>query len=148
LQVAAAQSPLSQSSLPMYQQQTAFAAGGQIATRTQAEAAPATKPEGEAVSLHTTAEIQASQSSQPAAANLQPEVFAEIWKDGMRIGSIYTDGRAVMAAGAGIPLGAGGLPYLQAQEISRRVGGEVRYVDMHALHVAQTRGQLRAAYGV
>lgn len=132
----------------MPQQQAAFAAGGQAGARSQAEAAPAAAPDGEAVSLHSSAEVQAAQSLQQGAASAQPEVFAEIWKDGMRIGSIYTDGRAVMAAGAGVPLGGGGLPYLQAQEISRRVGGEVRYVDLHALHVAQTRGQLRAAYGV
>lgn len=79
-----------------------------------------------------------------------PEVFAEIWKNGMKIGAVYTDGKAELSgAYGGTSLGNGAM-YAQAraEALSRQVGGEVRYVDVAALQVAQVRSQLRSAYGV
>ncbi len=148
---AVAQSPLSQSSLAMYQQQ-GMPANDSSSPAAKPEAQPTAAPQTETVSLHTATELQALGAAKQAAAaaGQPPEVFAEIWREGMKIGSIYTDGRATLApSAAGIAAGPGGssLPFLRAQEISRMVGGEVRYVDMQALHVAQTRSQLRAAYG-
>lgn len=152
MQVSVAQSPLSQSSLAMYQRPGTPANDTSTAAH-KAEAAPLVTPAPatETVSVHPAAEAQAlATASQTAAPAAQvPEVFAEIWKDGMRIGSIYTDGQAIMAPGSAAIAGgsSGAVPYMRAQEVSRIAGGEVRYVDMHALHVAQTRSQLRAAYG-
>ena len=149
---AVAQSPLSQSSLALYQRQGTAANDSSSAAAKTPEAPPIAAPQTDVVSLRTATELQAMGAAKQAAtaAGQPPEVFAEIWRDGMKIGSIYTDGRATLApSAAGIAAGPGGssLPYLRAQEISRMVGGEVRYVDMQALHVAQTRSQLRAAYG-
>lgn len=148
-----AQSPLSQSSLAMYQRQ-GMPASDSAAPAVKAEAQPADSQAAgtETVSLHTAAELQAMGATQQAAstAGHPPEIFAEIWKDGMRIGTVYTNGEAVMSPpSAGVTGGGQGstMPYLRAQEISRMVGGEVRYVDLPALQVAQTRSQLRAAYG-
>jgi hypothetical protein len=114
-----------------------------------ADAAPAANQDGEIVSLHDPKAAQAAVAA-PAAAPPAPEVFAEIWKDGVKIGSVYTDGTATLPAHAnGLTAGvhAGTRPYIQAQELSRIVGGEVRYVDLPALQVARTRNQLRTAYG-
>jgi hypothetical protein len=153
VQVTVAQSPLSQSSLTTYQRPgTPANDGGTSAPKAAAAPIAAPAPATDTVSVHPAAEAQAlvaaRQTVAPAAQ--LPEVFAEIWKDGMRIGSIYTDGQAVMSPGAAAIVGGGSstLPYLRAQEVSRIAGGEVRYVDLHALHVAQTRNQLRSAYGV
>jgi hypothetical protein len=79
-----------------------------------------------------------------------PEVFAEIWKDGMRVGRVYTNGQAELAnALGGSSFGASGAMYAQmrAEQISQEVGGEVRYTNLDALKLAQTRDQLRSAYG-
>lgn len=111
---------------------------------------PAVAPESETVSLHAPAQIEAVDQARAAALPHLPEVFAEIWKDGMKIGSIYTDGHADLStldASVAASLRGTPHPYLQAQEISRMVGGEIRFVDLQALQVAQRRSQLRAAYG-
>lgn len=78
------------------------------------------------------------------------EVFAEIWKDGMKIGAVYTDGQAELAdAYGGRTLGNGAMfAQARAEALSRQVGGEIRYVDVAALQVAQVRTQLRNAYGI
>lgn len=78
------------------------------------------------------------------------EIFAEIWKDGMRVGAVYTDGQADLSGAHGGKTLGNGPMYAQAraEELSRRIGGEVRYVDVAALQVAQVRTQLRSAYGV
>lgn len=78
------------------------------------------------------------------------EVFAEIWKDGMRVGAVYTDGQAELSGAHGGKTLGNGPMYAQAraEELSRQIGGEVRYVDVAALQVAQVRTQLRSAYGV
>lgn len=153
--VAVAQSPLSQSSLAMYQRPPTAANDGaapDAKPQRPLPAAEAAAPATEVVSLHGAAEIQAAAAAQqaPRGTAQMPEVFAEIWKDGMRIGRIYTDGQAVMSVNAsGMVNGSGSaaIPFLRAQEVSRMVGGEVRLVDLQALKVAQTRSQLHAAYG-
>lgn len=78
------------------------------------------------------------------------EVFAEIWKDGVRVGAVYTDGQAELSGSHGGKTLGNGPMYAQAraEELSRQIGGEVRYVDVAALQVAQVRTQLRSAYGV
>lgn len=107
--------------------------------------------EEDVVSVHPAGEVVAQAKTAQAARTLHPpEVFAEIWKDGMRVGTIYTDGEAALAGGIDAsPLGARGAMYarMHAEELSRRVGGEVRYVNLDALRIAQNREQLRAAYG-
>lgn len=102
--------------------------------------------ETDTVTLHGNAATGALNSTQDASSSQPPEIFAEIWKDGMKIGVVYTDGQA--ALGGMSTSGSGAMvPYLRAEEISQQVGGEVRYVNIPALRVAQTRTQLRAAYG-
>lgn len=107
--------------------------------------------EDDVVSVHPANEIAAQTKTAQTERTLHPpEVFAEIWKDGLRVGTIYTDGEAAMSGGLNAsPLGARGAMFarMQAEELSRRVGGEVRYVNLDALRIAQTREQLRAAYG-
>jgi hypothetical protein len=136
----------------MYQQQgmpASDSASPAVKTEAQPSAAPATT---DTVSLSAPGEQQAAGAAKQATAAIAhpPEVFAEIWKDGMKIASVYTDGQAVTSAAsvgmAGIGQGSP-MPYLRAQELSRMMGGEVKFVDLHALQVAQTRSQLRAAYG-
>ena len=144
LQVSAAQSSSSQSYLAMYQRQATSAGTASANPAT----APAAEADTETVSLHVDA--AAPSVAQETAAAPSAEVFAEIWKDGSKIGTVYTDGQAVLPALTTGHVAAGqgaGHPYLRAQEISRMVGGEVRYVDLPALQVARTRAQLRSTYG-
>lgn len=94
--------------------------------------------------------LAALEAGQNKAFEPPSEVFAEIWKNGMKIGAVYTDGKAELSgAYGGTSLGNGAM-YAQAraEALSRQVGGEVRYVDVAALQVAQVRSQLRSAYGV
>lgn len=116
------------------------------------DAATAIAPEEQDnVSVHRPEEAEALALQQHQTVTPPPEVFAEIWKDGVRVGSVYTDGQAKLPSSlGGPPLSGNGPMYarLRAEEISRQVGGEVRYVNMPALQVEQTRMQLRAAYGV
>lgn len=122
----------------MYNRQPASAAADHPPAKESETAAVAT-PETDTVSLRGDAAlVQDSTPSQPS------EVFAEIWKDGMKIGVVYADGQATLPSAAG---NGAMSPYLRAEEISRQVGGEVHYVDIPAFKVAQTRAQLRAAYG-
>jgi hypothetical protein len=68
----------------------------------------------------------------------------------MKVGVVYTDGQAVLPdrLGGTISSSNGAMfAYMRAQEISQQVGGEVHFVNMPALQVAQTRAQLRSAYG-
>lgn len=114
----------------------------------QKDTAPsAAVPETDTVSLQSPPPA----AQQAPAKSRAPEVFAEIWKDGKKIGNVYTDGTAIMpTTDAGIAAGSyfnAPMPYARAQEISRMVGGEMRVVDLKALQVAQTRNQLRSAYG-
>ncbi|HEX8986562.1 MAG TPA: hypothetical protein VF816_01270 [Rhodocyclaceae bacterium] len=147
--ITAAQSPLSQSALASYQHQAGFAGNGASPVAPTPPSGEAAEPQqqSEVVSLHPAAAIEASRQT---SAGPTAEVFAEIWKDGMKIGTVYTDGHAVLPNYSTGLVGGGRGPataYLEAQAISRMVGGEVRFVDLPALRVAQTRTQLRAAYG-
>jgi len=103
----------------------------------------------DSVSLHDHAAAPTPATAPGAASGPPPEVFAEIWKDGMKIGVVYTDGHAALPSMPGSMAASANarLPYLRAEEISQQVGGEVRYVNIPALQAAQTRAQLRAAYG-
>lgn len=109
-------------------------------------AVPPPAPAGEVVTLHADgpAPVASASFAQP------PEVFAEIWKAGMKIGVVYTDGQAVLPnSPEGTTAGNGTMfAYMRAQQISQEVGGEVRLVNIPALQVAQTRAQLQAAYGL
>lgn len=111
-------------------------------------AVPAPAPAGEVVTLHgdgtAPAPVAGGAFVQP------PEVFAEIWKAGMKIGVVYTDGQAVLPnSPEGTTAGNGAMfAYMRAQQISQELGGEVRLVNIPALQVAQTRAQLQAAYGL
>lgn len=131
----------------MYQRQALAATGGQ--SPAQAEAAASAAQAGDTVSLSGDAATPAADAPQAGRYDQPAEVFAEIWKDGTKIGTVYTDGQAVLPSSAASAAAGHGAtrPYLRAQEISRLVGGEVPYVDIPALQVAQTRAQLRAAYG-
>jgi hypothetical protein len=111
-------------------------------------AAPAL--EADVVSLHGNATAQSGSTASNSTSAQPPEVFAEIWKDGMKVGVVYTDGQAVLPdrLGGTISSSNGAMfAYMRAQEISQQVGGEVHFVNMPALQVAQTRAQLRSAYG-
>lgn len=144
-------STISQSSLwssltaPDRQADTAVA-GATLPMPTAEAAAPAGET-GDVVSLSGNAAAPAEAGERlpgPAA-----EVFAEIWKDGMKIGVVYTDGQAMLPNVGGATAGNGAMPaYMRAQQISQQVGGEVRLVNIPALQVAQTRAQLQAAYGL
>ena len=133
----------------MYNRQAASEpAGEKLATGS--EATPVVAAETDTVSLHGNTATQSAAATQNGASAQAPEVFAEIWKDGMKLGTVYTNGEAALpAAFAGMAVGSGGTTYayMRAEEISRQVGGEVRFVNIPALQVAQTRAQLRSAYG-
>lgn len=111
-------------------------------------AVPPPAPAGEVVTLH--ADGAAPPPTAGAGFAPPPEVFAEIWKGGMKLGVVYTDGQAVLpSAPTGAMAGNGTMfAYQRAQQISQEVGGEVRLVNIPALQVAQTRAQLQAAYGL
>jgi len=134
----------------MYKHQAAPTSGdGQAAEN--GDATPNPVQESDTVSLQGDAAIQAVSAAQNGTSSQPPEVFAEIWKDGMKVGTVYTDGQAVLSnAPSGMTMGGNGaaFAYIRAEEISQQVGGEVRYVNIPALQIAQTRSQLRAAYGV
>lgn len=148
MQVSVVPSSSSQSSLAMNQRQMTSSSGSNAATAVPTDAITGTAQSSNSVALNLSTQAQtATGNSQP---NRPPEVFAEIWRDGIRIGSVYTDGTAVLSGSNARVAGTAGsiaLPYLEAQRISAMLGGEVRYVDMGALQVAQTRSQLRSAYG-
>lgn len=143
MQISSAQSS-AWSSLAMLDRKAMPAADGQAMEGSEAAAVPVQATD--TVSLHGSAAARTPDPAQGAASGPPPEVFAEIWKNGMKIGEVYTDGQAALPSGMAASGGAK-LPYLRAEEISQQVGGEVRYVNIPALQAAQTRAQLRAAYG-
>lgn len=132
----------------MYQRQPA-PADATLAAPDDSAPAPVVAPETDTVTLESTAAAKTSLAAD-AKPSRPPEVFAEIWKDGMKIGTVYTDGQAVLPneLGGTTSGGHGAIAYLRAEEVAHRAGGQVRYVDIPALQVAQTRAQLRSAYGV
>lgn len=154
MQVSSAQtspslSSSSWSSLPTFNRQAPPASADGPAKQ-GGETATIPAQASDTVSLHGSAATGALNPAQNAASNQPPEIFAEIWKDGRKIGVVYTDGQAALPSmlGGMSTSGSGTMvPYLRAEEISQQVGGEVRYVNLPALKVAQTRAQLRAAYG-
>jgi hypothetical protein len=110
-------------------------------------AVPLPAPASDVVSLQSDGAAPAPVTS--GLSRPPPEIFAEIWKDGMKIGVVYTDGQAILPNSGGATAGNGAMPaYMRAQQISQEVGGEVRLVNIPALQVAQTRVQLQAAYGL
>ena len=136
----------------MYQRQAVQVPDATAAApKAELKATPSVAQETDTVSLQSLQEAPRPDTAQPIAPGPPPEVFAEIWKDGVKIGSVYTNGQAVLpSVGAGVATGSHNsarMPYVRAQELSLMVGGEVRYVDLRALQVAQTRNQLRTAYG-
>lgn len=149
MQIAAAQSS-PWSSLPMFNRPATPDAPQAAANGESADVSvPASSPT-DTISLHAPADAAALAQAQMQSGTATPEVFAEIWKNGMKIGAVYTNGQAVLPGGLGGGIGGGGAMFaqLRAEELSRQVGGEVRYVNIAALRVEQTRTQLRAAYGV
>ena len=132
----------------MYNRQAASEPASQPSA-TGSDVTPVAAAETDTVSLHGATATQPTTAPQDSGSGQAPEVFAEIWKDGMKVGTVYTNGEAALpAALAGMTVGSGGTTYayMRAEEISRQVGGEVRFVNISALQVAQTRAQLRAAY--
>lgn len=75
-------------------------------------------------------------------------VYAEIWKDGIKVGEVFNDGRTAYDTAA--PNDAGGAisAQIRAQQMANEIGGEVRYPGQEAAKIERTRQQLRAAYGV
>lgn len=147
MQVSSAQSSSSWSSLANF----ARPAAGEGKATPAADALPIAANDQETVDVHALdASGKPAVANQQTTAEAQSEVFAEIWKDGMKIGAVYTDGQAELAgAYGGTTLGSGALyAQMRAEDISRQVGGEVRFVNLPALQVAQVRAQLRTAYGV
>lgn len=115
-------------------------------TPTSGEPHSAATQETNTVSLHVT---QTTSSIQNNTTSDLPEVFAEIWKDGMKVGTVYANGEAELPNTPGGTISGGSgttFAYIRAQEISQQVGGEVHYVNITALQVAQTRAQLHATY--
>lgn len=76
-------------------------------------------------------------------------VYAEIWKDGMKVGQVFSDGRVT---GDGVTIDMGGTSILsaqtRAQQLASQMGGEVRYPGQQDPKAEKMRAQLRAAYGV
>jgi len=148
VQVSSASSS-SWSSLAAYKQPDAASANDSPAAIV-ADAAPAESTAAETVTLHGGPVAEAAAAARmPSQTGASPEVFAEIWKDGMKVGVVYADGEAVLPiTPGGIGNSGGRYPYMRAEEVAQQIGGEVHYVNLPALQLAQTRAQLRAAYGV
>lgn len=134
----------------MYQRQPAPADAPLAAPDDSALPAAAADTATDTVTLDSHAATQVAGTADIGKSSRPPEVFAEIWKDGVKIGTVYTDGQAVLPneLGGTTSGGHGAIAYLRAEEVAHRAGGQVRYVDIPALQVAQTRAQLRSAYGV
>jgi hypothetical protein len=90
---------------------------------------------------------QAANDSNGNGSNL---VYAEIWKDGIKVGQVYSDGRVQSSEADTHSLGTAGAISAQtrAQLLASQVGGEVRYPGQEAAKADKMRAQLRAAYGV
>lgn len=133
----------------MYQRQPTPADAPLAAPDDSALPVTAAETVTDTVTLASQAATQLAASADLAKPSRPPEVFAEIWKDGMKVGTVYTDGQAVLPneLGGTTSGGLGAIAYLRAEEVAHRAGGQVRYVDIPALQVAQTRAQLRSAYG-
>lgn len=133
----------------MYQRQPA-PADATLAAPDDSAPAPVAAPETDTVTLASQAPTPPAAAADVGKSARPAEVFAEIWKDGMKIGTVYTDGQAVLPneLGGTTSGGHGAIAYLRAEEVAQRAGGEVHYIDIPALQVAQTRAQLRSAYGV
>ncbi|HEX5392211.1 MAG TPA: hypothetical protein VFW68_02965 [Rhodocyclaceae bacterium] len=87
-----------------------------------------------------------SNSGNGAGSNL---VYAEIWKDGVKVGQVYSDGRVQSNGAVTNSDGTAAVSaQLRAQELASQVGGEVRYPGQEAAKANKMRAQLRAAYGV
>lgn len=76
-------------------------------------------------------------------------LYAEIWKDGVKVGQVYSDGR-VVGEGTTVDMGGTGILSAQtrAQQLASQMGGEVRYPGQSDPKAEKMRAQLRAAYGV
>jgi hypothetical protein len=90
---------------------------------------------------------QAANDSNRNGSNL---VYAEIWKDGIKVGQVYSDGRVQSNDGSPAPVGVTSAISAQtrAQQLASQVGGEVRYPGQETAKADKMRAQLRAAYGV
>lgn len=103
----------------------------------------------ETASVDASVKVSLSDKAPPPAQ--LPPVYAEIWRDGNKIGEVYVTGEAALP---GVPggltlhnLGSGlALAQQRAEEIARLTGAEVRYTDADELQAQRTRDQLRIAY--
>ncbi len=136
------------------------AAGETEKSKTKAASAIATQDTttanttGDTVSIRklTAADIaaldkQAANDSNRNGSNL---VYAEIWKDGVKVGQVYSDGRVQSNDGsttAASPTSALSAQ-TRAQQLASELGGEVRYPGQSDPKADKMRAQLRAAYGV
>lgn len=116
-------------------------------TAVNAAVAKATVPE----TAEPEASVKVSLSDKAPPPAQLPPVYAEIWRDGHKIGEVYVTGEAALP---GVPggltlhnLGSGlALAQQRAEEIARLTGAEVRYTDADELQAQRTRDQLRIAY--
>jgi len=117
----------------------------------------------DATRLTLSSAAQASVGDQPFARPQAPgAVYAEIWKDGVRIATVHTNGVVTPALGLTWHAVAGddpGVAQRRADELARAVGGEVRYVSNNEraneaspppvdARTERMRARLRAAYGL
>lgn len=98
--------------------------------------------------------VSLSGGTQPAwAANAIAPVYAEIWKDGVKLAEVDIHGQVISSSGLVMPATAGGSgPLVAAQraaQVAQRMGGEIRTAGQ--LLDAQTllmRAKLANAYAV
>jgi len=107
----------------------------------------------------------AAQASGSELASAMPQVpgaiYAEIWKNGVRIAAVHTNGVVTPSLGLNWQAVSGndpGIAQRRADELARAVGGEVRYVNRERPNEAgpppvdarteRMRARLRATYGL
>ena len=125
------------------------AAQGETPSARGEAAAPKAADEGSVSGV-----VSLSGGTQPAwAANGISPIYAEIWKDGVKLAEVDIHGQVISSAGLVMPATAGGSgPLVAAQraaQVAQRMGGEIRTAGQ--LLDAQTmlmRAKLANAYAV
>lgn len=115
----------------------------------------------EAMRITLTANTDAQQIDQTLVNTAPGAVYAEIWKDGVRIAAVHTNGAITPSFGLNwLPMAGNdiGVAQRRANELARAVGGEVRYASLGRpnetmpppvdARTERMRAKLRAAYGI
>jgi len=102
-----------------------------------------------------------TQNASATTAQAPGAVYAEIWKDGVRIAAVHTNGVVTPSFGLTwqpVAGDAAGVAQRRAEELARSLGGEVRYAGRGRssetvqppvdLRTERMRAKLRVAYGI